>query len=194
MVPRRLVACLATVPVAVVLVAALGGCTPLSLFASWGGPAAPSHRASQTPDAAPTPTPRTTPLPTASSSPSPSCTDRAISQPGTYRVGNCENLTVSGPGITVTAGNLGTLTVKGDSLQVYAQSIGALEVDGDLNRVQTTDQMGTILVTGSRNMIACHAGAQSAVVNGDDNTVRVDGGFDGDVQNNGQRNSIGAQP
>jgi len=60
--------------------------------------------------------------------------------------------------------------------------------------VQTNDQIGTILVTGDGNMITCHAGITSVIVNGDDNAIAADGGVDGTVENNGQRNTIGAQP
>ena len=188
MVPRRILAFVATVG----LVLALSACSPLSLFASWGGSPAPSRSATSEPHAAPTPTPSPSRAPNAT--PTPGCVDRVISAAGVYRVDNCENLTVAGTGITVTAGHLGTLTIVGDSLQVYAQTIGALGVQGDLNTVQTNDEIGTILITGSRNMITVHAGVTSVVVNGDDNTIAADGGVDGDVQNNGQRNTIGAQP
>lgn len=192
MVPRRRLTIVAAVPLAVVLVAALSGCSPLSLFASWGGAPAPTRSAAQTPDAKPTESPSTPSTP--SGTPIPGCVDRVISAAGTYRVDNCENLTIAGSNITVTAANLGTLTVMGDSLQVYARTIGALEIQGDLNTIQTSDDIHTLKLTGSRNMISCHGSMTSAVVNGDDNTVVVDGGIDGDVQNNGQRNTIGGQP
>ncbi len=188
MVPRRILALVATVS----LFFALSACSPLSLFASWGGSPTTGQSSTKTPDAAPTPTRTASPSPTPS--PTPSCVDRVISAAGVYRVDNCENLTVAGTGITVTAAHLGTLTIVGDSLQVYAQTIGALDIKGGLNTVQTNDEVGTILITGSRNMITCHAGVTSVIVNGDDNTIAADGGVNGDVQNNGQRNTIGAQP
>ena len=187
MAPRRTLGLVATAG----LVLALSACSPLSLFANWGGSPAPSRSATQAPEAE---TPNPTPSRTPSATPTPGCIDRVISAAGTYRVDNCENLTVAGSGITVTAQHLGTLTIVGDSLQVYAQTIGALDVKGDLNTVQTNDEIGTILVTGSRNMITVHAGVTSVVVNGDDNTIAADGGVDGEVENNGQRNTIGAQP
>ena len=196
MVPRhstgRPLTLVGAVPLVVVLVAVLSACSPLSFFASWGGLSEPSQSASQTPDAAPTATP--SPIRTPSQTPTPGCVDRVISAAGVYRIDNCENLTVAGSGIKVTAAHLGTLTVIGDSLQVYAQTIGALEVKGSLNTVQTNDAVGTILVTGDRNMITCHASVTSVIVNGDDNTIGADGGVDGTVENNGQRNQIGAQP
>lgn len=192
MVPRRRLALVAAVPLAVVLVAGLSACSPLSLFASWGASSGPSESAHQTPDAVPTPTP--SPVRTPSGTPTPGCIDRVISKAGTYRVSDCENLTVAGSGITVTAAQLGTLTVNGDSLQVYAQSIGALDVKGDLNTIQTSDDIFSLKLTGSRNMITCHGSMNTATVTGDDNTVLVDGGVDGDVENNGQRNAIGGQP
>ncbi|MEO6116083.1 MAG: hypothetical protein ABIP33_06840 [Pseudolysinimonas sp.] len=194
MAPRRSARRLLALAAAVAVVAALSGCTPLSLFASWGGSAGPSKSASQTPDAALTATPSPSPRRTPSTKPTPGCVDRVISTAGTYRVGDCENLTVSGSGITVTAAHLGTLTVMGDSLQVYAAGIGALDLNGDLNTIQTNDDIFTLHLDGSRNMITCHGSMNSAVVTGDDNTVLVDGGIDGDVQNNGQRNAIGGQP
>jgi hypothetical protein len=185
--PRRLLGLVATAG----LVLALSACSPLSLFANWGGSPTPSRSATQAPDAeTPTPTPSRTP----STTPTPGCIDRVISAAGTYRVDNCENLTVAGSGIVVTAARIGTLTVIGDSLQVYAQSIGALDIKGDLNNVQTNDNIGALQLTGSRNMINCHGSMDTAFVTGDDNTVLVDGGIDGDVQNNGQRNAIGGQP
>jgi len=192
MVPRRTLTIAAAFPLAVVLVAALSACSPLSLFANWGGAPSPTRGATQTPDAGPMPS--TTPTGTPSATPIPGCVDRVISVAGTYRVDNCENLTVTGSGITVTAAHLGTLTIIGDSLQVYAQTVGTLQVNGDLNTIQTSDDIHTLKLTGSRNMITCHGVMTSAVVNGDDNTVLVDGGIDGDVQNNGQRNAIGGQP
>jgi len=181
-----------TVPLVVILAGSLSGCTPLSLFASWGGAPTPSRSATQTAEAEPTasPSPLHTPSPSATSG----CADRVISTAGVYRVDNCENLTVSGSGITVTALHLGTLTVMGDGLKVYAQQIGALTVNGDMNTVQTDDDLHSLTLTGSRNMITCHGSMESAAVTGDDNSVIVDGGIDGDVQNNGQRNAIGGQP
>ena len=187
MAPRRLLVLVATAG----LVLALSACSPLSLFANWGGSPAPSRSATQEPEAAtPTPTPSRTPTAT----PTPGCIDRVISAAGTYRVDNCENLTVAGSGIVVTAARVGTLTVIGDSLQVYAQSIGALDIKGDLNNVQSNDNIGALQLTGSRNMITCHGSMETASVTGDDNTVLVDGGVDGYVENNGQRNAIGGQP
>jgi hypothetical protein len=188
MLPRRLLAIAATVA----LVTALSACSPLSLFADWGGSRGAGPSATKTAEAAPTRTP--SPSRTPSASPTPGCIDRVISAAGTYRIDDCENLTVAGSGITVTAGHLGTLTVTGDSLQIYALTIGALDVKGDLSTIQTSDDIRTLQLTGSRNMITCHGGMTSAVVNGDDNTVLVDGGITGDVQNNGQRNAIGGQP
>jgi len=192
MVIRRTLTVAAAVPVVVVLAGSLSGCSPLSLFASWGGTPAPTHSATQTPEAGPTESP--SPQRTPSTRPTPGCVDRVISAPGTYSLDYCENLTVAGSGITVTAGHLGTLTVMGDSLQVYAQEIGALQVKGDLNHIETTDDLRILKLTGSRNLIACHGSMTTATVTGDDNTVRVDGGVDGDVQNNGQRNEIGGEP
>ena len=175
------------------LVLALSACSPLSLFANWGGSPTPDRSTTQAPEAE-TPTPTASATRGPSATPTPGCIDRVISAAGTYRVDNCENLTVAGSGITVTAARLGTLTVVGDSLQVYAQSIGALEIKGDLNNVQSNDNIGALLLTGSRNMITCHGSMDTATVTGDDNTVLVDGGVDGEVQNNGQRNAIGGQP
>ena len=188
MLPRRLLGLVTTA----VLVTALSACSPLSLFASWGNSPSPRQSATKTPEAVPTRTP--SPSRTPSATPTPGCIDRVISVAGTYHVDDCENLTVAGSGITVTAGHLGTLTVMGDSLQVYALTIGALDVKGDLSTIQTSDDIHTLQLTGSRNMITCHGSMTSAVVNGNDNTVLVDGGIDGDVQNNGQRNAIGGQP
>ena len=188
MVPRRILAFVATVG----LVLALSACSPLSLFASWGGSPAPSRSATSEPHAAPTPTPSPSRAPNAT--PTPGCVDRVISAAGVYRVDNCENLTVAGSGIVVTAARLGTLTVIGDSLQVYAQSIGALDIKGDLNNVQSNDNIGALQLTGSRNLITSHGSMETAFVTGDDNTVLVDGGVDGYVENNGQRNAIGGQP
>jgi len=192
MVTRRTLTIAVALPLALALAGSLSACSPLSLFASWGGTPAPSHRATHTPDAGPTESP--SPVRTPSSKPTPHCVDRVISAPGTYRIDDCENLTVAGSGITVTAARLGTLTVIGNSLQVYAQEIGALDVKGDLNHIETTDDLRILKLTGSRNLIACHGSMATATVTGDDNTVRVDGGVDGDVQNNGQRNEIGGEP
>jgi hypothetical protein len=187
---RRPLALVAAAPVAVVLVAALSACSPLSLFANWG--ASPGPSSSRTAEARPTPT--RSPIVTPSATATPGCIDRVISTAGIYRIDDCENLTVSGSGIKVTAAHLGTLTIMGDSLPVYAESIGVLDVEGSLNTVQTNDGIGAILINGDRNMITCHAGVGSAIVNGDDNSVLADGGVDGAVQNNGQRNAIGGQP
>ncbi|HEU0206264.1 MAG TPA: hypothetical protein VFQ74_06195 [Pseudolysinimonas sp.] len=192
MVPRRRRTLVAAFPLVIVMVAALSACSPLSLFASWGGTPAPTQTATRTAEAEPTEAPMATSTP--SGTPTPGCVDRVISTAGTYRVDDCENLTVTGSDITVTAAKLGTLTVIGDSLKVYARTIGALEVQGDLNTIQTSDDIHTLTLTGNRNMITCHAGMTSAVVNGNDNMVLVDGGVSGDVQNNGQRNAIGGQP
>ena len=182
---------LTAVPLAIALVVSLSGCSPLSLFASWGA-STPRPSASRTAEAGPTPT--GSPSPTKTASPTPGCVDRIISAAGVYRIDSCENLIVSGSGVKVTAAHLGTLTIVGDSLQVYADTIGALNVQGSRNTVQTNDQIGTILVTGDGNMITCHAGITSVIVNGDDNAIAADGGVDGTVENNGQRNTIGAQP
>jgi hypothetical protein len=192
MVTRRTGTIAAALPLVLVMAASLSACSPLSLFASWGGAPSPSRSASQTPEAGPTESP--SPDRTPSSSPTAGCIDRVISAPGTYHLGDCQNLIVSGSDITVTAAHLGTLTVTGDSLQVYAQDIGALDVNGDLNHIETTDDVSTLRLIGSRNLITCHGSMTSAAVTGDDNMVRVDGGVDGDVQNNGQRNAIGGQP
>jgi hypothetical protein len=192
MIARRRLTLAAAVPIVVVLAGALAGCSPLSLFASWGGAPSPSRSATQTAEAGPTGTP--SPAPTSSGSPTPGCVDRVISSAGTYRLDDCTNLTVSGSDITVTAGHLGTLTVNGSGLEVYAQGIGTLDVKGDLNHIETNDDIHQLTLTGSRNAITSHGSMASAVVTGDDNTVRVDGGIDGDVQNNGQRNAIGGQP
>jgi len=192
MVARRTLTIAAALPIALVLAGSLSACSPLSLFASWGGTPAPSHRATHGLEAGPTELP--SPVPTLSSNPTPGCVDRVISAPGTYRLDYCENLTVTGSGIIVTASHLGTLTVIGNSLQVYAQEIGALDVKGDLNHIETTDDLRLLRLTGDRNLIACHGSMTSATVTGDDNAVRVDGGIDGDVQNNGQRNEIGGEP
>jgi hypothetical protein len=189
---RRALAPIAAAPLAVALFVGLSACTPLSLFASWGGPPSPTQSGLQTPDAVPTTQP--TPTRTPSGTPTPGCVDRVISSPGTYRVGDCENLTVKGSDITVTAGHLGTLTVVGDSLQVYTQEIGALDVKGDLNNIQASDDIRTLKLTGSRNMITSHGSMSTAIVTGDDNTVLADGGVNGNVENNGQRNAIGGQP
>ncbi|MEO6533756.1 MAG: hypothetical protein ABIO06_09310 [Pseudolysinimonas sp.] len=180
-------------PLAFALVATLSACTPLSLFAGWGGPA-PTESASQTPEAAPTPTHSPRPIKTPSGTPTPGCVDRVISTAGVYRIDDCENLTVSGSGIKVTAAQLGTLTIRGDSLQVYAEKVGALDVEGSLNTVQVNNNIDTILVVGDRNMIVCHASVLTVTVNGNDNTIGAEGGVDGEVQNNGQRNQIGAEP
>ncbi|MES1212041.1 MAG: hypothetical protein ABUT11_00690 [Leifsonia sp.] len=183
-----------TVPIAVVgLVLTLSACSPLSIFSNWGGSPTPGGRTTTTPEALPTPS-GSSPASTPTASPTPGCIDRVISAAGTYRLGDCENLTVAGSGITVTAGHLGTLTVMGNSLQVYAAAIGELDVQGDTNTLQTSDDIGTLKLMGNSNMIACHGGMNTASVNGDDNTVRVDAGVSGDVQNTGQRNTIGAQP
>ena len=194
MLPRhsapRALAPAAAVALAAALVVGLSGCSPLSLFADWGGSARPT--ASAAPHAGPSTKP--TPSRTPSATPTPRCVDRVISVPGAYHLGDCENLTLAGSGITVTAAHLGTLTVMGDSLQVSAQGIGALEVQGDLNGIQTHDDIHSLLLMGDRNMITCHGSMETASVTGDDNTVLVDGGVDGDVQNNGQRNAIGGQP
>jgi len=183
----------AWLPLSVALVAALSGCSPLSLFANWGA-SAPSPSATRSAEAAPSPTASPSGVTHPTASPSAGCVDRVISLAGEYRIGDCENLTVEGSGIKVTADHLGTLTIRGDSLQVLAQTIRSLDVGGSLNNVQTNNDMGTILITGDRNMITCSASVTSVIVNGDDNTVRVEGGVDGAVQNNGQRNEIGAQP
>ncbi len=191
---RRALSFAAAVPLTIVLAAALSACTPLSLFANWGGPARSSQGSDHTPEAAPSPSVSASPTKVPSESPTPGCVDRVISVTGVYRIDNCENLTVSGAGIKVTAAHLGTLTINGDSLQVYAQTIGALDVEGSRNIVQTNDGIGTVLIAGDSNMITCHASVGSAIVNGNDNFVNADGGVNGAVQNNGQRNEIGAQP
>jgi len=181
-------------PLTIVLATALSACTPLSLFANWGGSPRSSQGSHQTPEAAPTATPTPRASRTPSGTATPGCIDRVISAAGVYRIDDCENLTVAGSNIKVTAAHLGTLTVNGDSLQVLAQTIGALDVNGSLNDVQANDGIGTIVITGDRNMITSHASVTSAIVTGDDNTVVADGGVDGAVENNGQRNQIGAQP
>jgi hypothetical protein len=188
MVPRRVVALAAALP----LVFVLSGCSPLSLFASWGDSPAPGQSASETAEAAPTPTRSAQPQPTPT--PTPGCVNRVISQAGTYRVGDCVHLTVSGAGITVTAARIGTLTILGDSLKVYAQSIKVLDVQGGLNTVQTSDALGAVQLTGDRNMITSHAAITSVVVNGNDNRVTADGGIGSNVHDNGQRNTISSQP
>lgn len=190
---RRPLARAASLPLAVALVAALSGCSPLSLFANWGS-SAPSPSATRNAQAAPTPTRSPSPTTRPTASPTPECVDRVISVAGEYRIGDCENLTVAGSGIKVTAAHLGTLTINGDSLQVLAQTIQSLDVNGSLDNVQTNDDIGSILIAGDRNMITCHASVTTVIVNGNDNTVRVEGGVDGTVENNGQRNEIGAQP
>jgi hypothetical protein len=190
---RRRLTLISAVPLTVALAAALSACSPLSLFASWGAPES-GPRGNQTAEATPTPTRSPSPIKTPTARPTPGCVDRVISAAGVYRIDNCENLTVAGSGIKVTAAHLGTLTIMGDSLQIYAETIGALDVKGSLNTVQTNDGIGTIVVMGDRNMITCHASIGTVMVNGDDNTIRADGGVDGAVQNNGQRNTIGGQP
>jgi len=192
MVTRRRLTISAAFPLVVVLAASLSACSPLSLFANWGGSPAPSRSATQTPEAEPTASP--SPVRTPSARPTPGCVDRVISAPGTYRIGNCENLTVAGSDITVTAAHLGTLTVFGDGLKVYAQSIGALQVQGNLGTIQTSDDIHMLKLVGNRNLITCHGSMFTADVTGDDNTVLVDGGIDGSVQNKGERNAIGGQP
>jgi hypothetical protein len=192
MIARRRLTMAAAVPLAVLLAGALAGCSPLSLFASWGDAPSPTGTVTRTSEAAPTESPSPTRTPSGSSTPG--CVDRVISSAGTYRLDDCTNLTVSGSDITVTAGHLGTLTVNGSGLEVYAQGIGTLDVMGDLNRIETNDDIRQLTLTGSRNQITSHGSMASAVVTGDDNTVRVDGGIDGDVQNNGQSNAIGGQP
>ena len=192
MVTRRRLMISAAFPLVFVLAASLSACSPLSLFANWGGSPSPSRSATQTAEAEPTasPSPRHTP----SGVPTPGCIDRVISAPGTYRIDDCQSLTVAGSGITVTAAHLGTLKVLGNSLKVYAQSIRGLDVQGDLNTIQTSDDTHLLRLVGNRNMITCHGSMFAADVTGDDNTVLVDGGIDGNVQNNGQRNAIGGQP
>jgi hypothetical protein len=189
MIVRRLIAPTASVG----LVLALSACSPLSIFSDWGGSPTP-HGTASAPQALPVPSSSPSSAPTPTASPTPGCIDRVISVAGTYRVGDCENLTVTGSGITVTAGHLGTLTVTGDSLQVYAATIGELDVQGDANVLQTSDDVGTLKLVGNRNRVTCHGGMNTASVNGDDNTVQVDAGVSGNVQNTGQRNTIGAQP
>ncbi|HEY4225666.1 MAG TPA: hypothetical protein VGM70_07620 [Pseudolysinimonas sp.] len=185
MVPRRPIA----IAVALALLAVLSGCTPLSFFIV-GGASTATPTATRTAVAEPTPEPTRTPSPSGT----PDCVTREITQAGTYTVGDCENLTVSGSGsITVTAGKIGTLTVRGDSLQVYALSIKKVDLQGQLDNIQTSEDLGALVVTGDRNVITCHGLSSTVVVNGNDNTVTADGGF-GTVQDNGQRNAISALP
>jgi hypothetical protein len=185
MVHRRLFAIAVTVP----LLAALSGCSPLSLFI-FGNDATPKPTSGGSQVAAPTPDRTETPMPSAA----PACPTKVISEAGSYSVGDCENLTVSGTGsITVTAGKIGTLTVTGNSLQVYAQSIKNIDLQGQLNTIQG-DQIGVLSIAGDRNMITANGTIDTVLVNGNDNTVSAGGGFGASVQDNGQRNTITANP
>jgi len=66
----------------------------------------------------------------------------------------------------LTAGHLGTLTIVGRKhCRSTPRRSARSAVKGDpLNTVQTNDEIGTILVTGSRNMITvsrrCHVGGR----------------------------------
>jgi hypothetical protein len=185
MVLRRVLAIAVTVP----LLAALSGCSPLSLFILGGG-ATPKPTTTTTQVAEPTPESTATPAPSAT----PDCQTKVISEAGTYSVGDCANLTVSGQGsITVTAGKIGTLTVRGNSLQVYAASMKIIDLQGQLNTIQG-DDIGALSIAGDRNMITANGNIDTVVVNGNDNTVSAGGGFGPSIQNNGQRNTISTNP
>ena len=186
MVLRRAIVIAVTVP----LLAALSGCSPLGLFIL-GGNATPKPTTSSSQVAEPTPEPTRTPGPSATAA---ACQSRVISEAGSYAVGDCENLTVSGTGsIVVTAGKIGTLTVKGDSLQVYAASIKNIDLQGALNNIQG-DEIGALSIAGDRNLITANGNIGTVVVNGNDNTVSAGGGFGSNIQNNGERNTISTNP
>lgn len=163
-----------TAPIVIVATAfALSGCV---IFPPVGGGGVP----------APTPIPGETLIPV-----DPNACDGGtlrLDRPGEYRIGDCDELELSGTDIEVIAGELGTVTIRGDRNELAAGSIGALDIEGQENEVDATS-IGSVGIRGDRNDVDSSGDIGAVTVAGNDNEVNYAGQV-GAVDDRGDRNEI----
>ena len=101
--------------------------------------------------------------------------------------GTCGEVAVSGQDITISASTIRNLEISGDRIAVVVQSYRTLAISGQENSVEAGDG-GDATITGDRNTLALTNDLDVLTINGNENTIQVEG-FIAAVQNNGDRNS-----
>jgi hypothetical protein len=124
--------------------------------------------------------------------PAPSCDEPVLlNSPNThYDLGNCDQVTVEGQGISVEASDIGTLTIRGDDIEVDAASIGVIEIGGQANSVSIDGAIGSVDIKGDRNDVEADGDIGVVLIGGNDNEVT--GAAVGSSTVNGDRNVVEA--
>jgi len=111
-----------------------------------------------------------------------------VDQPGEYRIGDCDEVHISGRGIEVVAGDVGLITIRGDDNEVEAASVGSVDIEGQDNDVDA-ETVGAIEIAGDRNGVDSRRDVGAVTIRGNENEVEY-GGNVGAVDDQGARNEV----
>lgn len=101
--------------------------------------------------------------------------------------GDCDEVSIEGQNITVAADSIDQLDISGDGMLVTVQEFGTLDINGQENAVQSGDG-GNAVITGDRNKLSVTNDLDVLNINGNENSIKVDG-FIANVRDNGDRNT-----
>jgi len=101
--------------------------------------------------------------------------------------GDCDDVSIEGQNITVAAESIDQLDISGDGMLVTVQEFGTLSINGQENAVQSGDG-GDAVITGDRNKLSVTNDLDVLNINGNENSIKVDG-FIANVRDNGDRNT-----
>jgi len=101
--------------------------------------------------------------------------------------GDCDDLTIEGQNITVAGSSVETLSISGDGMLVTVEEFDTLSISGQQNKVDAGDG-GDAVITGDRNELSIANDLDVLNINGNENSIKVDG-FIANVRDNGDRNT-----
>jgi hypothetical protein len=174
-------------PAAILVLAALAGCTPVGSVLAGGEATSPPPRTPATS----TPLPQPSETPVSPARPTIGAAGCTLTAPGSYQVADCPLLFVNGDGITVTSGTAGSIRIAGNRNTVLADTAPGARIEGQDNALVVGGDLGGLEILGDRNKVTSQGRVGSGSVAGNDNTVTGVGGV-GAVTDDGARNSIGA--
>ena len=111
-----------------------------------------------------------------------------LNSPGEYRIdGDCDQLTLEGVDITVSAGDVDALIIRGDRVTVTADDIDSVDLAGNDNTVALEDA-DRITIAGDRNTLQ-GSEFDAVTIRGNDNTLSA--AVVDTLDDSGDRNVVG---
>jgi len=105
--------------------------------------------------------------------------------------GTCDLIVVSGNDILVVANEVERIELRGDRASVKVDRVDSVLVSGNDNSVEIAglDGLDAVEITGDRAAVRATGVIDSAIVNGDENTVESEVGIE-TIADSGERNSF----